>query len=158
MSNELFPAGYHKLKIKAFGSKLVGEKNTPQAWVQFDNGLFWQGFFTDTVLKDGSTVAEKTVRQLVIMGFRGANVNELNTPTALKAGLDVDVSVVHETTDKGVKIAKVAWVNEPYKKKENTPEVTKVLEGIDCRAYVKTFSQELGQQPEMGADGKQVPW
>lgn len=132
---KLIPEGYYDVKVKSHGSGLSKNKGTPYAWVKFDNGLFWQGYFTELTM-------DKTVEQLVIMGFKGSTPKDLQSDGALNCEAPVSVSVIHETDDKGVTRAKVQWVNSLYEKKELTAEEIKTLGGIDLRAYVKSHSDK----------------
>ena len=141
--SELIAEGYYDVKVKSFGADLSKEKKTPYAWVKFDNELYWTGYFSKTVLKNGMTVTEKTIEQLLVMGFNGSTTADLNSDGALNVDKPVNVSVSHTVTDKGAKKAEVSWVNAPYKKKELDPANTKVLAGMDLRAYIADAKKNL---------------
>lgn len=138
MSEEkLVEPGYYDLKVKSFGANCTGEKKTPKAWVKFDNGLFWQGYWTDKT-------AEKTSEQLVTLGFSGNTLDDMNKEDALEVGKEVSCAVEHNTWD-GKTTARVAWINAPYQKKELDPTDAKVLQGVDVRGFLKEARKKLGE-------------
>lgn len=156
---DLIKEGYYKVKVKSYGANETS-KGTPKAWVKFDNGLFWQGFITDTEMNNGKTVAQSTVEQLVFMGFQGKDLNDLNKENALNTSEEFDVEVKHRVTDKGLTVAEVAWVS-TNTRKEVAPDVQSRLKKVDLRAHVKEAMNFFGvnkkpnqksNQPEFTAD------
>lgn len=141
---DLVAEGYYDVKVKSFGSDLSKQKGTPFAWVKFENGVFWQGYQSDAQMKNGKSVTQSTVEQLVTMGFRGANFDDLNKEGALNTDNAVNIQVTHETAEDGVVRAKAQWVNALYKKKELDPSATQKLKGIDVRGLVAAAKKDLG--------------
>ena len=153
---ELIEEGYYDVKPTSFGSDLSKEKRTPRAYVRFDNGLYWQGYLSKTVMKNGQSVAEKTIEQLMVMGFNGETLADLNDEGALNTEKSVNVLVVHNDDGKGGKKAEVAFVNAPYKKKELSAEETKTLKGIDVRGLMQSAKKNLGVEETYTTND--IPW
>lgn len=71
--------------------------------------VFWKGYFTDTVMKSGETVSQRTMRSLRACGWKGEDLYQAPTQT-----LDIEVEIVVENetnSETGKTYAKVAWVN-----------------------------------------------
>ena len=130
---KLVPEGKYLTKPQSWGSGL-NKNGKPFAWVKFANGAFYQGYFVDGAI-------EYTVKSLYIAGFRGKTSQDLNNDKALNKNKEVEIVVEHEDYE-GKTYSKVAWINDPNKRKVLDPADVKTLQGIDLRAYVSDLNNE----------------
>jgi len=92
------------------------QKGNPQVVVTFqlEGGEIrkWFGSFSETMLNDGRTVAEITLRSLRHAGWDGADLNDLSMiGGTTERPVKCFVSIKHEKDEKGQVRDKIAWVN-----------------------------------------------
>lgn len=142
---KLIPAGTHTTKVKNWGAQL-SKNNVPMAWIKFDNGSFWQGYFS-------GDATQYTVETLVKLGFKGSTPNDLNNDSALVKDFLCEIVVEHEKFD-GKIFDKVKWINTPYQRKDLDASDIQTLKGIDLRGYV---SQLKDKAPEQSKEQQPAP-
>lgn len=145
--------GWYDVKVQGWGAGLSQEKKTPFAWVKFDNGLFWRGYWT-------ANTAANTSKQLATMGFNGEKPSDMAGEEALIKGHVVHVLVENEAYN-GKTTSKVVWVKEAGAKAELDPSDIKEMDGFDIRAYMVEAKKEVGtvsSQPTTETGAGDIPF
>ncbi len=150
--------GKYKAKATSGAWANVGEKGTPGVGVKFEfdcdgvkSHLWHVLYLTNTLLKDGSTVAEKTFEMLAKLGYdesiplaQDAQGNPIFDGRHL-ADKEMEIVVENEEYE-GKTRAKIKWVNELGGGQLAGLPVEKVLGNVNLKSAMAAARARMGIQ------------
>jgi hypothetical protein len=143
-------------KIKDYGIQTVEKLNdAPKVQIQFDNGLWWEGF----IYKTDGEINQKTLKTLFTCGFRGTDLEAVaKGPESgiLNTHKDFDLQTVDEHVGEKV-ITKVEWVNDPDFSKFNRKVDTKKIGGAKLGKALSALNDQYGKTIKNHAPGASAP-
>lgn len=133
--------GFYTAKPLDYTAGESTNTKTPYVSVQFEiNGIkmYWTGYLTEKT-------TEKTVEQLVIMGFRDKDLTSLiegKETKALDLTKEVSLTVVEEFDQKGKTVSRIKWIN-PLRK-EADPSMAGKLKALNLEGTIAAVMAAKG--------------